>query len=110
VPAVAELSNTLSELLPALHRQGTFNMLLSNGQALWAHCSTSLHWVERRQPFGAATLCDEDVAVDFSARTTPQDRVAIVATQPLTRDEQWLAMTPGQVLTFVAGSVHADPG
>ena len=59
VPAIDELSCTLAELMPRLHRHGTFNMLLSNGQALWAHCSTHLHWVERRHPFGAARLRDE---------------------------------------------------
>jgi predicted glutamine amidotransferase len=31
--------------------------------------------------------------------------VAIVATQPLTRNEPWHAMTPGQLLAFSAGAV-----
>jgi predicted glutamine amidotransferase len=31
-------------------RHGSFNVLLSNGQALWAHASTRLHSVERRTP------------------------------------------------------------
>jgi len=103
VPPIAELTHTLKELLPRLHAHGTFNMLLSNGQALWAHCSTKLWWVERTYPFPAPTLCDEDLCVDFSTHTTAQDRVAIVATEPLTRDEHWTAMTPGQVLTFAQG-------
>ena len=90
VPSIEELSCTLRELLPQPARHGTFNVLLSNGQALWAHCSTSLHWVERRQPFGAATLCDEDVAV--------------VATEPLTADEQWNAIAPGELKVFCRGS------
>ena len=107
VPAVDELSNTLAELLPRLHRHGTFNMLLSNGQALWAHCSTHLHWVARGQPFRAVTLADDDLSVDFAAHTTPRDCVAVVATEPLTRDEDWQAMRPGQVLTFCEGAAVA---
>ena len=103
VPPVDEMTRTLQELLPRLHAHGTFNMLLSNGQALWAHCSTKLHYVERRHPFGAPTLCDEDLCVDFATRTTADDRVCVVATEPLTRDEPWTAMTPGQVLTFAGG-------
>ena len=79
-------------------------MLLSNGQALWAHCSTKLHWVGRAHPFPAPTLCDEDLCVDFAAHTTPQDRVAVVATEPLTRDESWTAMAPGQLLAFAQGA------
>ena len=80
VPSIGELTRTLAELMPQLHRHGTFNMLLSNGQALWAHNSTHLHWLVRQHPFGQARLKDEDVAVDFAEHTTSQDRVAIIAT------------------------------
>src|SRR2546427_78579 len=40
VPSVQELSITLRELTAQIARHGTFNCLLSNGQALWAHAST----------------------------------------------------------------------
>lgn len=103
VPAIDELSCTLAELMPRLHRHGTFNMLLSNGQALWAHCSTHLHWVERRHPFGAARLRDEDLSVDFAHLTTPQDRVAVIATEPLTQDEAWTPFASGELRVFVQG-------
>jgi glutamine amidotransferase len=93
--------------MPRLHRHGTFNMLLSNGQALWAHCSTHLHYVVREHPFGAPVLADKDLMVDFEAHAGPGDRVAIVATEPLTRHEPWQAMSPGQLLTFRAGTVAA---
>ncbi len=104
VPGVAELSATLRELLPQLARHGTFNMLLSNGQALWAHASTQLHWLVRKHPFAAAQLADEDLSVDFAALTTPADRVALVATQPLTAGEPWQAFAPGELRVFVAGA------
>ena len=103
VPAVAELSLTLGELLPQIAVHGTFNLLLSNGQALWAHGSTRLHWAQRRHPFGAATLADEDLEVDFSALSTPNDRVVIVATEPLTADERWSAFAPGELKVFSDG-------
>ena len=103
VPPIGELSATLRELVPQASRHGTFNFLLSNGQALWAHGSTRLHWLQRRHPFGQATLQDEDLSVDFARETTADDRVAVVATEPLTRDEPWTAMTPGQVMTFRHG-------
>ncbi|MEF7617047.1 class II glutamine amidotransferase [Aquincola sp. MAHUQ-54] len=103
VPTVEELTRTLRELLPVLARHGTFNGLLSNGQALWAHCSTHLHWLQRRPPFGAARLADEDLSVDFAALTGPEDRVALVATQPLTHGEPWTAFAPGELRVFVDG-------
>ncbi|BAL97923.1 class II glutamine amidotransferase [Rubrivivax gelatinosus] len=103
LPTIDELTCTLAELLPLPARHGTFNLLLSNGQALWAHGSTKLHSLERRHPFGAATLADEDLTVDFAARTQPGDRVAIVATEPLTAGEPWSAFAPGELRVFVDG-------
>ena len=103
VPPVEELSRTLSELCLAPASHGTFNFLLSNGQALWAHASTQLHWLERSHPFGAARLKDEDLSVDFGALTQPGDRVALVATEPLTTDEPWTAFAPGELRIFRDG-------
>ena len=106
VPTVDELSCTLRELLPQPARHGTFNVLLSNGQALWAHGTTKLWSVERAHPFTAATLADEDLSVDFAAHTTPQDRVAVVATEPLTTNEAWVPFEPGELRVFVGGRHH----
>jgi len=107
VPSVQEMGHTLRELLPVPAAHGSFNVLLSNGQALWAHASTHLHWLVRQHPFGAASLADEDLSVDFGALTTPADRVAVVATQPLTADEAWTAMAPGELQVFVDGAPAA---
>ena len=104
VPSVAELTLTLRELAARIAPQGTFNFLLSNGQALWAHASTHLHYIERRHPFASAHLSDEDLRLDFSTCTTPSDRVAVIATAPLTRDEQWTALASGELKVFVDGS------
>ncbi len=104
LPSVEHLSETLAELLPRITRHGTFNFLLSHGEALWAHCATRLHYVERRHPFARAQLQDEDLTVDFAVQTTPDDRVAIVVTEPLTRDEAWQALQPGELATFVDGT------
>ncbi len=105
VPSVEELTHTLAELMPQLNAFGTFNMLLSNGQALWAHGSTHLHYLQRRHPFGRVNLQDEDLSVDFAAMTTQNDRVAIIATEPLTRDEPWVAFQPGELKVFVGGEL-----
>ena len=45
LPSVAELTLTLRELTARIARHGTFNFLLSNGLALWAHASTDLHYI-----------------------------------------------------------------
>jgi predicted glutamine amidotransferase len=103
VPTVDELTLTLRELLPQPAAHGSFNLLLSNGQALWAHCSTRLHSIERAHPFGHATLADDDMTVDFAAHTAHGDRVAVVATEPMTRDEAWRPMVSGELRVFVDG-------
>jgi len=104
VPSIAELTLTLRELAAHVAPHGTFNFLLSNGQALWAHASTQLHYLERRHPFTEAHLSDEDLSVDFSAHTQPNDRVALVVTAPLTTDEAWTSMAPGELRVFVDGA------
>jgi glutamine amidotransferase len=43
------------------------------------------------------------VTVDFSQVTTPNDRVAIIVTEPLTTNEQWTAMQTGELKVFVDG-------
>ena len=103
VPTIAALTRTLAELLPLPAAHGAFNVLLSNGQALWAHASTRLHWLQRRHPFSQARLADEDLSVDFAALTTPTDRMAIVATEPLPAGEAGHPMAPGELRVFVRG-------
>lgn len=104
VPTIAELTQTLRELVPRIAAHGTFNFMLSNGQALWAHCSTKLHYIVRQHPFRAAHLQDEDMSVDFAQVTTPHDRVAVVVTEPLTADETWQPFAPGELKVFVDGA------
>jgi glutamine amidotransferase len=84
---------------------GTFNMLLGDGRQLFARCSTKLHYIVRKAPFKRATLADEDLSVDFAEVTTPNDRVAVVATMPLTRDETWTAGESGTLWNFKAGKL-----
>jgi glutamine amidotransferase len=88
-------------------KQGSFNFLLADGEHLFARCSTRLHYLIRRAPFRRATLADDEVAVDFAALTTPRDRVAIVATVPLTRDEHWTPGEPGRMWVFRRGELVA---
>lgn len=104
VPSVEELTLTLQELSPMIARHGTFNFMLSNGEALWAHASTKLYYVVREYPFKSATLCDEDLCVNFAEHAGPEDRVAVVVTAPLTSDETWTAFAPGELKVFVAGA------
>ena len=106
VPSIAELTITLRELAACISPHGTFNFLLSNGEALWAHASTHLCYLERQAPFHEAQLSDEELQVDFSMETSPTDRVAVVVTAPLTRNEAWIAFKPQELKVFVNGTAN----
>jgi len=71
---------------------------------LFAHCSTKLSYLVRQFPFTSACLSDEELSVDFSQVTTPNDRVAIIVTEPLTTNETWTAFAPGELKLFVEGA------
>jgi glutamine amidotransferase len=50
-------------------------------------------------------LSDEDLEIDFAKHTTPNDRVAVVVTAPLTTNEHWTAFAPGELHVFVDGQL-----
>lgn len=104
-PELVTLYGALEEVTRRLARHGTFNYLLSNGECLFAHCSDRLTYVLRRAPFATAHLIDQDVTVDFSQVTTENDKIAVIATTPLTDNETWIALRPGELLVFRDGDL-----
>ena len=105
LPDDAILNAALQELTAEIAAHGEFNYLLSNGDLLFAYCSTKLCYIVREAPFTVAHLKDQDVTIDFSQLTTPDDRVAVIATAPLTDNETWTPIAPGTLLTFRDGTV-----
>ena len=51
-------------------------------------------------PFNKVHLREDDTTIDFSDVITPNDRVAVIATQPLTDKEVWLTVPPGTLWLF----------
>ncbi len=103
-PPLPILHATLARATERLRRRGSFNYLLSDGEHLFAHCSTRLHYIVRQAPFGPAHLVDADVALDFGTCTGPDDRVAVIATHPLTDNESWTSLSPGELAVFRDGA------
>jgi glutamine amidotransferase len=108
-PATADLVSAVRAWADATAAHGTLNFLLSDGDTLLARCSDRLCYVERKAPFPVAHLLDEDVTVDFAQVTTPDDRVAVIATAPLTDNETWTPLTPGELAVFRHGTRLLDP-
>ena len=102
-PKLDQIFDLLADVSPKIAEHGTFNFCLSNGQALFSYAITKLHWLVREYPFKPAQLIDLDVEVDFSQVTTPEDRVAVITTEPLTQNETWTAFVPGEMILFQDG-------
>lgn len=103
----SELWAAVADVAASIGARGSFNFLLGDGRHLYARCATKLCYLIRRAPFGQAQLSDEDVTVDFSTVTTPKDRVAVVSTVPLTKNETWTHGEPGTMWVFDQGLLRA---
>jgi len=75
------------------------------GSNIW----NGLHYVIREPPFKSATLSDCDYAVDFDHLTNKDDRVAVIATKPLTINENWIEFGIGELVLFAEGIPHKTP-
>lgn len=104
IPSIQDIQDCIQPIASQIAEFGTFNMLLSNGQAMFSHCSTKLTYIVREHPFAKAHLIDCDLQVDFGDLTSTNDRVAVIATTPLTDDEIWTPYEAGNFITFVEGA------
>ncbi|WP_304334538.1 class II glutamine amidotransferase [Conchiformibius steedae] len=93
------------DLVGEIRAHGLFNMMLSNGEMLFAHTSTLLFYIVRQAPFGKANLSDAEVSIDFTEVTTPKDRVAVIATLPLTDNETWTQLAQNELVLFQQGEI-----
>lgn len=75
------------------------------GSDVW----NGLYYIVREPPFSVADLEDCDYSIDFSKVTTPEDRVAVIATKPLTKNEEWIELRRGELILFDDGLPHLEP-
>lgn len=102
-PAQAALIKEVKKLFADLAERGVANILMSDSNLLFTHCSNRLVHITRRAPFGKAQLLDADVTVDFHKATTEKDVVTILATRPLTGNENWIHCKSGEYRVWRAG-------
>lgn len=74
------------------------------GSTVW----NGLFYTVRKPPFSKARLADVDYSVDFSTCTSPNDRVAVIATAPLTVNEEWKEFKRGELLMFDNGLAFSE--
>ena len=122
LPVLHEFLSTLcDEIIQGDRQEETiFNFLLGCGQytqfafswpgkragsSVW----NGLHYLIREPPFNIAKLVDEDLSIDFREMTTCNDRVAVIATKPLTGETGWIEMARGELIMFDKGKAYRTP-
>ena len=111
-PTWQDLAPLVCAITGEIARHGNFNYLLTNGEAVFAHCSSKLCVLHRRHPFPKARLVDCDVSLNLGELNHADDRMAIIATEPLTADEDWVPFQTGECKVFVNGEEvwrHVNP-
>lgn len=103
IPTVQQLALGLEGWLNQLSEHGTCNVLMSDSRSLFAYCTSNLSYLTRRAPFKEATLEDADFSLNFKEFTTPRDIVTVIATRPLTTDEEWEVIQPRKLYVFKEG-------
>ena len=107
-PGWAELTPVLAELVAKAAQHGRFNLLMSDGFALYAHASNKLSWLQRQHPFPRAKLLDRQLEIDLAQANAPGDRMVLLATAPLTEGEDWQHFLPGELRVFEQGACVAE--
>lgn len=102
-PPWSEIAPVLAEVNGRIARHGNFNYLLTNGEAMFTHCSSRLFALARRHPFPTARLVDCELSMDLGQLNGLDDRMAVVATEPLTHEEEWVPFKTGETRVFVDG-------
>lgn len=98
-----EVCTLLKQHCDRLARRGVFNILISDGEVLYAYCTSSLYWLSRTAPFGSVGSVDSGECLDLSHCCRPGDCHTLLATRPLTAESGWQALHPGEAIGFRAG-------
>jgi glutamine amidotransferase len=114
------LQQLCNEIVSADPERTIMNFLLTCGpNTLWVYSWpgsrpgsktwNGLHYTTRSNPFASSRLCDVDYTLDFSLHTNDDDCVSVIATKPLTDDEEWIEMDRGDLIVFNQGRPNISP-
>lgn len=115
----SRLQEICFEIVDGEEDTSIFNFLLACGQFTLFTFSwpgsrpnsdvwNGLYYTIRQPPFTRAELIDMDYNIDFSTVTTEADRVAVIATKPLTKNEVWVEIQKGELLMFDKGLPYGE--
>ncbi len=86
-----------------ISEHGIFSFLLSDSRFLYTYCGKKMCWLTREYPFGEARFIDTGNTIDFNQYLLKDDVITIIASSPLTDNEQWNIMSKGEFIVFKDG-------
>lgn len=104
-PNQSQLFDFLAAVVTDIGTTGIVNLLLSNGEWQFVYANTLLFYVQRQAPFMTATLIDTDQTINFADTNQTSDQISVIASTPLTRDENWQQLAVGESLVFKHGEI-----
>lgn len=104
-PSCQDIFSAIGEFADSYAQAGICNFVISNGECLIAHCSTNLYWVARTAHSDHfVKRIDDGGVINLSRHARPDDKVAIVATMPIT-NEKWHKLENGQLILLQNGEM-----
>lgn len=89
----SQVAKIISEEAMKIKNYGRFNFIMSDGKRIYAYGDDSLYYVERKAPFNSIRLIDDQYEVNLSDIKAPDEKAVIVATKPLTKNENWIKIS-----------------
>lgn len=97
----------IEERAKEIAQHGVFSFLLSDAKFLYAYCGKKMFWVTREYPFQPTHYIDTDKTVDFEQYLNKEDIITIIASSPITENEEWHQMQKGDFYVFNNGKPEA---
>ena len=97
----------IEDVLREFNKYGTMNLLFSEGEHLFSYRDKGGHnglcITERISPFEIVSLKDEDWEIDLAEEKHPGQRGYVIASHPLTKNENWTDLVPGSLIVLKNG-------
>ena len=99
----------LERVMRRINHFGKLNCLLSDGEFLFCYRDKDkdkdegLQYTKREAPFSTVKLEDEDFTIDLAEEKSPAQKGFIIATKPLTKNEEWVDLEKGRLVVLRKG-------
>ncbi len=102
-----EIIDKLNEIAGRIAEYGSFNFILSDGEKMYAYRKgNTLYYVERKPPYSEA-IRSESKEIELLMKPV-EERTVVIATVPLTRNENWIPLEKDRLYSFEYGTKRSS--